>query len=75
MHGFGKGLFSECCITFVVLVQGYEQHSLSPSDLRLIDSVCQQSLSFVGLILVYLRKALHESSKISVEHVRHVARI
>ena len=48
---------------------------LSPSDLHLIDSVCQQSLSFVGLILVYLRKALHESSMVFVEHMRHVARI
>ena len=48
---------------------------LSPSDLHLIDSVCQQSLSFVGLILVYLRKALHESSKLCVEHMQHVARI
>ena len=48
---------------------------LSPSDLHLIDSVCQQSLSFVGLILVCLRKALHESGKISVEHMQHVARI
>ena len=48
---------------------------LSPSDLHFIDSDCQQSLSFVGLILVCLRKALHESSKISVEHVQHVARI
>lgn len=48
---------------------------LSPSDLHLIDSVCQQSLSFVGLILVCLRKALRESSKISVEHMQHVARI
>ena len=48
---------------------------LSPSDLHLIDSVCQQSLSFVGLILVYLRKALRESSMVFVEHMRHVARI
>ena len=48
---------------------------LSPSDLHFIDSDCQQSLSFVGLILVCLRKALHESSEISVEHMQHVARI
>ena len=27
MHGSGKGLFSDCCISYVVLVQGYEQHS------------------------------------------------
>ena len=49
--------------------------SLNPSDLHFIDSVCQQSLSFVGLFLVYLRKALRESSIVFVEHVRHVARI
>ena len=27
MYGSGKGLFSDCCISYVVLVQGYEQHS------------------------------------------------
>ena len=33
------------------------------------------SLSFTCSILMYLRKTLHESCKIFVEHVLHVARI
>ena len=36
---------------------------------------CQQNLSFTRSILAYLRKTLHESSKIFVENVWHVARI
>ena len=78
MHGSGKGLFSDCCISYVVLVQGYEQHSsnsIVESKWFTFDWLCLSAESFVGLILVYLRKAPHESSKISVEHVQHVARI
>ena len=36
---------------------------------------CQQNLSFTRSILAYLRKTLHESSKIFFENVWHVARI
>ena len=36
---------------------------------------CQQSLSIACSILKYPRTTLHESSKITVEHALHVARI
>ena len=36
---------------------------------------CYHSLSFTCSILAHLRKALHESSKILVEHALYVARI
>ena len=49
MYGSGKGLFSDCCISYVVLVQGYEQHSsnsIVESKWFTFDWLCLSAESF-----------------------------